>query len=65
MGRGISVPHGKGHYCQNITSVGKKLRGYFGGELFPCGTNDRGPAGTNTPTVGKKLRGILVGNWYN
>ena len=35
------------------------LKGYFGGDPFPYGTNDRGPTGAKAPTVGTKFMGYF------
>ena len=42
----------------------KFLTGYFEGELFPHGTNYRGPDGANAPTMGKNLRGNFGGDLF-
>ena len=51
----------RGAAGDNAPTVDKNLRGYFGGELIPYGTNGRELADGKSPVVSTDLKGYFAG----
>ena len=51
----------RGAAGDNAPTVGKNLRGYFGEELVPYGTNGRELADGKSPVVSTDLKGYFAG----